>query len=68
MYESNRLERIREIRLSVLQLFEKSLKQITFEDLVIEEQIPDIGYFYTFIFSIITYYIYLCILKPDLSH
>ncbi|XP_035711264.1 coiled-coil and C2 domain-containing protein 2A-like isoform X2 [Folsomia candida] len=43
VYESNRLERIREIRLSVLQLFEKSLKQITFEDLVIEEQIPDIG-------------------------
>ena len=43
LYESNRLEKIREMRLSVLQLFENSTKQITFEDLVIEEQIPDIG-------------------------
>jgi hypothetical protein len=41
--ESDRLERIREMRLSVLKLFENSLKQITFEDLVVEEQIPDIG-------------------------
>lgn len=44
LYESNRLEKIREMRLSVLQLFENSTKQITFEDLVTEEQIPDIGY------------------------
>ncbi len=43
LYETNRLEKIREMRLSVLQLFENSTKQITFEDLVIEEQIPDIG-------------------------
>jgi hypothetical protein len=43
VYEANRLEKIKEIRISVLQLFEKSLRQITFEDLVIEEQIPDIG-------------------------
>lgn len=43
LYESNRLERIREMRLGVLQLFENSAKQITFEDMVIEEQIPDIG-------------------------
>ncbi|ODN05565.1 Coiled-coil and C2 domain-containing protein 2A [Orchesella cincta] len=43
LYESNRLEKIREMRLSVLHLFENSTKQITFEDLVIEEQIPDIG-------------------------
>jgi len=43
-YETNRLEKIREIRLSVLRLVQHSKKEITFEDLVVEEQIPDIGY------------------------
>ena len=43
-YEWNRLEKIREIRTKVLRLFESSLKQITFDDIILEEQIPDIGY------------------------
>ena len=46
--DTDRLEKIREMRINVLKLFENSLRQITFEDLVVEEQIPDIGY--TFLF------------------